>query len=1232
MIAPISWNLQLVWFLATTSFILLICNADTLEAQFLDPPHEFSMVPFWAWNGTLRPDQLRWQMDQMKEKGIYGAFMHARAGLDASETPYFSDGWWAAVDTCIQHGKEIGFSPWIYDEDKWPSGSAGGRVLKKNPERNRQKALHFTESRVAGPCKNPLPNATYCIAGRLLDGNRIDPDSLTVLAPTPNATESSWSCPAGEWMVVEYRFEPFLDGINYLNKDTVRDFMDITHEEYARRYGSHFGSTIPGVFFDEIMNDAGKKPGFHVWVEDFAEQFKKIKGYDLVPFLPGLAHNIGPKTPKIRCDYYEVYATLYEEAWFKQLAEWCAQHQLKLTGHTLEEPSRYVTQGDYSRTIRNLQIPMTDNEDFRYTWPRKIGAWKPKQIASVAHLYDKPMAGVEALGGAGWSFTLESARYGFNMLSVFGVDYFVPHLFHYAEDTPANMDDWPNSWFFQNPYWKYFKTLADHTRRISFMQAGGRPVIDVAVLYPQCNLWTGHGSGTTEQTVEKLIASQIDVDVMDPASLLRATIQHNTGKEPPSLVCGRANYKVIILPGVRCLRNEEAAKLMQFIRTGGHIIIHDWWPTDSMENGEKDPYLARFRQEAEACGIHPVPLNDTVKRIESTLGRDLSLKENDLSILRYRHVVKENKDIYWIVNGSRDKGSWSIRFRALGTPSLWNPEDGSIHPVTFFSRENGHTECSVSLDAGQGCFVVFENTVVPPEGGIRITSTSLADPSMETSDNRCFVSGYQRAENQQATLEGNLITGSSKIPFSQEKAVLSTPESLLLTDHWRFLVVGNYLDYQWQSDLKTSEITLPIMKIQWEHPGRPIPEDWKKSAFNDRSWRQIKVLDTLLPEKGADRYRSNWDGRFITLNPYRTFDIEKFFSPQLGGKGLRCRNVFVLSPEYTRGCLTVICPGPFQILVNDSQCGSGKGGDMPETIEITGLRPGENTLTLIADNAPALLIEGQFLGQYASPISFFSDETWSVSLNGKDWVPAWEYVAPPEPPYGEPRHPQYTNMPDVLCYRQPLPPGTVAIYEPRIEGKWEAWANGKKLVFRQGKASVSKTNCKGMLALRVSLGTGEHGLMEPVRIQCAGVEAPLSSWAQQGLDWYSGRGCYSRSFTLGKEYFNRDTKLELDLGKVDFCAEIWLNGHLVCTKTWPPYRTDITQFVHPGKNTLDVIVANLSANRMRWDIFDEAKSNMNNRKWHDDTILRDNWCLESGLFGPVRILSSHKVQFEIPVP
>nr|WP_304955907.1 hypothetical protein [uncultured Acetatifactor sp.] len=95
---------------------------ENWKDRFREPPEEFSVIPFWFWNGTLEPGELKRQMGMMKEQGIYGAFMHARAYIT---TPYLEKEWWEAISACVEEGERIGFHPWLYDEYAWPSGTAG---------------------------------------------------------------------------------------------------------------------------------------------------------------------------------------------------------------------------------------------------------------------------------------------------------------------------------------------------------------------------------------------------------------------------------------------------------------------------------------------------------------------------------------------------------------------------------------------------------------------------------------------------------------------------------------------------------------------------------------------------------------------------------------------------------------------------------------------------------------------------------------------------------------------------------------------------------------------------------------------------------------------------------------------------------------------------------------------------------------------------------------------------
>jgi hypothetical protein len=59
-------------------------GAGELYDGFLDPPRDYSPMPFWFWNGKMEGPKIQEEIRQMTDQHVYGAFLHARDGL---ETP-----------------------------------------------------------------------------------------------------------------------------------------------------------------------------------------------------------------------------------------------------------------------------------------------------------------------------------------------------------------------------------------------------------------------------------------------------------------------------------------------------------------------------------------------------------------------------------------------------------------------------------------------------------------------------------------------------------------------------------------------------------------------------------------------------------------------------------------------------------------------------------------------------------------------------------------------------------------------------------------------------------------------------------------------------------------------------------------------------------------------------------------------------------------------------------------
>jgi hypothetical protein len=134
----------------------------TLSAElFKNPGSEYRGAPFWSWNCVLSEDELLRQIEIFKEMGFGGYHMHVRSGM---ATRYLSDEFMHLIKSCVKKGEEIGLLPWLYDEDRWPSGQAGGFATKEF--KNRMKYIVFTPSQNVH--KYFTLNFTFCVDEHIL--------------------------------------------------------------------------------------------------------------------------------------------------------------------------------------------------------------------------------------------------------------------------------------------------------------------------------------------------------------------------------------------------------------------------------------------------------------------------------------------------------------------------------------------------------------------------------------------------------------------------------------------------------------------------------------------------------------------------------------------------------------------------------------------------------------------------------------------------------------------------------------------------------------------------------------------------------------------------------------------------------------------------------------------------------------------------------------------------------
>ena len=1237
--------------------LLLSGQTKNLTENFLNPPAEYSLLPFWSWNGTLKPEKLTWQIDQMLDKGIGGAFIHARAGLDESETPYFSDGFWKAVDTTIRYSALKGFNTYLYDEDKWPSGSAGGRTIAANPDEFIKKILFYNKMEVVGPQTITLnlqqkPIAVF--AGMISENGNYDYSSQINLTAKSGG---QWNVPKGRWAIISFEMvkDPGAQ-IDYLDSAAVAKFIDITHEEYFKRYGQYFGNTIPGIFFDEIFANFSKMVSNIFWTDDFLLKFRKIKGYDLEDKLPLIIYSDPGKSEKIRYDYFDVVKELYVNAWFKQYANWCAAHKIWATGHTAEKLLHYKREADYFSTMGALQVPGTDNEEYRYGFPRLIDWYNTKQISSIAHIFNRKRVMAEAMGGGGYTIQPEEYKYGFSMLGVYGINMFIPHLFHYTMDTPESQSDWPPSWFFTNPYWKYFKPLAQFASRISYMNSQGKAVCDVAILYPLTDLWVNGYPDKVDDTFYKavqqeLLDNHIDYDIIDPESLAKSKIE---GKE---ILAGNGSYRILIMPAIHSIRTDVINKIALFVEKGGIVIGLKDLPVLS-ENGPVNDELVAAKVK-DLFGFDPSALrpdeyyqwnpaqtnrftsktnklNGTTLYtrflsqlsdiINITIIPDLKVKSNNGAYFRFNHRRIDSTEIFQLVNDRNVTEKYNISIRDIGIPSIWNPETGAIKPFGNYQVKDGRMELILDFKPRESYFLAIESKKPESIKGL-VENTDLVNYKIIKSEKSLMIEGWGKSGQTHSVS----INKNDQIIEKKWKNNLVMPE-IVIDGDWQFQLALQSLDNKWTSTLESDTLPLPIMRFKPEREANDgLKNHWADNSFNDTNWRTVKISDEFNKKTGIQRYLSGWDASWISY-----YD-NAMHIPEIEGGVRNFKKEIYLDADVKTAKIAITADQSYDLQINGKPVGSDNDWKTAETYDISGmLKPGNNVFEVSTIQTKGLLLQGLIRLRNGKSIALSTDDTWMVSAGKETWRPAFRFSDPPFGTWGNITNPlQSVTFPVTVWYRQQLPPGVKGLKKPVIKGEYSLYVNGNLIPVSNGKDIIDISNMMNRpvnsLTIKVVAANETCGLLKPVEVVCGKINLPLVSWNEMGLGWYSGRAIYTKNVLIPSNYLQHATKLLINLGKTNYFAEIWVNKKLVSFCPWPPYEADITNYVKVGENEITLVVSNLSANKATWNILDANITDKASRWWHDGSIQREKEKLSSGLFGPVRIIPYNTESIDIEI-
>lgn len=598
------------------------------DKLFKNPTSEYRSTPFWAWNDDLDQKELLWQIEQFKKMGFGGFHMHVRSGL---ATPYLSDEFMSLIRGCVDKAKKEKMLAWLYDEDRWASGAAGG-IVTKNLDFRRKRLIITTKTLLEKTEGTALDSeCAGCEAENGNGGEKTTHAGVKLLTAfdvelNPDGTLKSYATlkkgdlPKGKrwnvYLTIEgnsgwFNNQAYIDA---LSDDAVAEFIRVTHERYYECVGEEFGKVVPAIFTDEphfahkntLPFAESENDVIMPWTYGLNDSFRKKFGYELIPVIPELVWNLAENKPsKTRYNYHDILCDTFTRAFTVQCGRWCEEHGFYLTGHVLDEPrleSQTKVLGEAMRTYKGFGLPGID------MLCNAVELTTAKQAQSAAHQYGREGVLSELYGVTGWEFDFRGHKFQGDWQAALGVTVRVPHLSWYSMKGSAKRD-YPAAISYQSAWYKDYAYLEDHFARINTALTRGKPVVNVAVVHPVESYWLEYGP--SDATAKR--RNQLENDFHSITSwLLRGCIDFDyisEGLLPDQRVSvagkrlsvGEASYGAVVVPPVTTIRRTTVDALTRLVENGGRVIFTGSCP--AIVDAEESDYCRGLYERSEKAEL-----------------------------------------------------------------------------------------------------------------------------------------------------------------------------------------------------------------------------------------------------------------------------------------------------------------------------------------------------------------------------------------------------------------------------------------------------------------------------------------------------------------------------------------------------------------------------------------------------------------------------------------------------
>jgi alpha-L-rhamnosidase len=728
-------------------------GAGNLYEIFKEAPAIYRPFVRWWWNGDkIEKAELTRELQLLKDAGIGGVeinpikFPQRTDDMSKPSLKWLSPEWIDMLDFTLNEAKKSGLTCDLIVGSGWPfgaeylTGEEQAQVVVIGVKKL-EGAIDY-EAPLFDFLKEADPATTSPYAHRKLEilSLQLVPDPMTGLHEIKDLSDQIKSgfiktfIPKGKYtlyaLVKVSGFLEVINGapgangpvLNHYNKDAVKKYLHHMSDTIQQQIGP-LKNRIRAFFADSLELEGAN------WTIDMADEFKRRRSYDIMPYLPYILFKTGgmgnvydynygtlfsPEfkniIERVRYDFDKTKTELLQERFIDSFREWCKENGIKSRAQAYGR-GYHPLEGSF-----NMDIPECE------TWIKYgIGKEMPendypvgraytmvnKYVSSAAHLQGKRQISCEELTNTDMVFneTLQILKIGADQSTISGVTHPVFHGFNYS---PKNspFPGWIRYGNFmneRNTYWPYFKHFNDYKARLSALLQQADMFADIAILPPVYDMWAKYGAqnepfpSLTYPVYLSLIWEAIHQNG-NACDYISDSVIDNAEMKNGFLHYGPRKYHTLFLAEVESLDPITAKKLLEFLKAGGRIFCVESYPIKStglnnfqQRDTEAQSLVAEMKAFTDSFILLKKPEKDYLhwyKNIQLQYGITpyVHIDNADQFISQIRYQAN-NAEILLFTNSSSDK-----TFNITITPDekivsgksawLWDAVTGNRHKLT----------------------------------------------------------------------------------------------------------------------------------------------------------------------------------------------------------------------------------------------------------------------------------------------------------------------------------------------------------------------------------------------------------------------------------------------------------------------------------------------------------------------------------------------------------------------